>query len=126
MTATEKPLTLVFYTALVGTIVMSLALPWIWHGPAPSLVDIVLICSLAIYGGIGHFLFTHAFRHAPASTLAPFLYAQLIWASLLGWLVYDHWPDAISITGIAIIVASGVAVVLIERAVAGKISNQRS
>jgi drug/metabolite transporter (DMT)-like permease len=125
MTATEKPLTMVFYTALAGTAAMSLALPWIWHGPAPSALEALMICSLAVYGGTGHFLLTHAFRHAPASMLAPFLYAQLIWASLLGWLVYDDLPDLLSIAGMVTIVAGGVTVALIERSAAGRIDAER-
>lgn len=125
MTKTEKPLTMVFYTALAGSVVMSLALPWIWHGPVPTLREALMICSLAVYGGTGHFLLTHAFRHAPASTLAPFLYAQLIWASLLGWLVYDDLPDLLSIAGMATIVAGGITVALVERSAAGRIDAER-
>lgn len=125
MTATEKPLTMVFYTAVVGTIAMSLALPWIWSGPTPEPLQALMICSLALYGGTGHFLLTHAFRHAPASMLAPFLYAQLIWASLLGWLFYDQWPDALSIAGMVTIVAGGITVALVERSAAGRIDTER-
>lgn len=125
MTATEKPLTMVFYTALAGTIAMSLALPWIWSGPMPDPLEALMICSLALYGGTGHFLLTHAFRHAPASMLAPFLYAQLIWASLLGWLFYDQWPDALSIAGMVTIVAGGITVALVERSAAGRIDTER-
>jgi len=125
LAATERPMTMVFYTALVGTVAMSLALPWIWQGPAPNAIETIMIASLAIYGGTGHFLLTHAFRHAPASTLAPFLYAQLIWASLLGWMFYDQWPDALAIAGMVVIVASGIAVALVERAGAGRIETER-
>jgi drug/metabolite transporter (DMT)-like permease len=124
MAATERPLTMVFYTALAGTGAMSLALPWIWHGPAPSVAEALMICSLAFYGGTGHFLLAHAFRHAPASTLAPFLYAQLLWASLLGWLFYDQWPDALSIAGMLTIVGGGVAVAIAERT--GRIAQDRA
>ena len=120
MTATEKPLTLVFYTALAGTAAMSLALPWIWHGPTPTALELLMICSLALFGGTGHFLLTHAFRHAPASLLAPFLYSQLIWASLLGWLFYADWPDTLSMLGMATIVAGGIVMALIERASIGR------
>lgn len=116
MAATERPVTMVYYTALAGTGAMSLALPWIWQGPAPTPVETVMICSLALYGGTGHFLLTHAFRLAPASTLAPLLYAQLLWAGLLGWLVYDQWPDGIAILGMMVIVGSGIAVAVAERA----------
>jgi drug/metabolite transporter (DMT)-like permease len=125
MAATEKPLTMVFYTALSGAGAMSLALPWIWHGPAPNVLEALMIASLAIYGGTGHYLLTHAFRHAPASTLAPYLYGQLIWAALLGWLFYDQWPDALSFAGMATIVAGGAAVALAERAGAGRINSER-
>jgi drug/metabolite transporter (DMT)-like permease len=125
MTATEKPITLVFYTAMTGTVAMSMALPWIWYGPTPTTLETLMICSLAIYGGTGHFLLTHAFRQAPASTLAPFLYVQLIWASLLGWLFYDQWPDALSIAGMGTIVAGGITVALIERSAAGRINTER-
>jgi drug/metabolite transporter (DMT)-like permease len=125
MTKTEKPLTMVFYTALAGSVAMSLALPWLWRGPAPTPLEALMICSLAVYGGTGHFLLTHAFRHAPASTLAPFLYVQLIWASLLGWLVYDDLPDLLSIAGMGTIVASGITVALVERSAAGRIDAER-
>lgn len=125
MAATERPMTMVFYTALVGTVAMSLALPWIWQGPAPNTTETIMIASLAVYGGTGHFLLTHAFRHAPASTLAPFLYAQLIWASLLGWMFYDQWPDVVAIAGMVVIVGSGIAVALVERTGAGRIRTER-
>lgn len=116
MAATERPVTMVFYTALAGTGAMSLALPWFWYGPAPSIVEIIMICSLALYGGTGHYLLTHAFRYAPASTLAPLLYAQLVWAALLGWLIYGQWPDGPSILGMLVIVGGGIAVAFAERA----------
>lgn len=66
-------------------------------------------------GGIGHFLLIRAYHHAPASTLTPFIYTQLIWATLLGWLVFGQFPDAWSLSGIAIIAASGLWMALGER-----------
>jgi drug/metabolite transporter (DMT)-like permease len=123
MAATERPLTMVFYTALVGTVAMSLALPWIWSGPTPDLAQALMIASLAVYGGTGHFLLTHAFRHASASTLAPFLYGQLLWAALLGGLVYRQWPDSLAVVGMAVVVASGVAVAVVEGAGARRIDS---
>lgn len=111
----EHPLTLLFYTALVGTVVMSLALPWFWVDTSPEPLQWLLIASLGFYGGIGHFLLIRAFRLAPASVLTPFGYTQLIWAALLGWLVYGHFPDALSATGIAVIAAAGLWLALGER-----------
>ncbi len=103
----EHPLRLLFYTALVGTAVMSAALPWFWVATEPAPMQWLLIASLGLYGGIGHFLLIRAFRLAPASTLTPFTYVQLVWATLLGWIVFGNVPDAISATGMAVIAASG-------------------
>ncbi|MEK7737240.1 MAG: DMT family transporter, partial [Pseudomonadota bacterium] len=77
--------------------------------------DLLLIASLGLYGGAGHYLLTRAFRHAPASTLSPFMYVQLIWATLLGWQVFDHLPDRWAILGMAVIAGSGLAVALAGR-----------
>lgn len=115
LSASEDTWTLLFYTALIGTLTMSLALPLIWHGPAPSLAQTLHIASLGIFGGGGHWLLIRAFRHAPATTLAPFLYVQLPVAGLFGWLWYDHLPDSAGLTGMALIVASSLALALHER-----------
>ncbi|MBE7422675.1 MAG: DMT family transporter [Zoogloeaceae bacterium] len=111
----EHPLTLLFYTALVGTAVMSLALPWFWFEFAPAPRQWLMIASLGVYGGVGHFILIRAFRLAPASTLTPFGYTQLIWAGLLGWMVFGHIPDAMSTAGMAVIAASGLWLALGKR-----------
>lgn len=112
LSASENSLTLLFYTALVGTLLSSLGLPWIGLGTLPSGVDLLLTLSLGVMGGLGHYLLIRAFHHAPVGTLGPFLYAQLLWAMLVGWLVFGQLPDAWSLLGMAIIVASGLAVAL--------------
>lgn len=115
LSPTESTLTMLFYTALIGTVSMTLGAPFYWGGPLPGLTDGLLIASLGLYGGTGHYLLIKAFRYAPATTLSPFLYVQLIWATLLGWLVYDHWPDATTLAGMAIIAASSIALALTQR-----------
>jgi drug/metabolite transporter (DMT)-like permease len=116
----ENAVTMVFYTALVGTVVMTAALPWFWSGPMPDWREGLMICSLGIYGGSGHFLLTRAFRLAPASTLSPFLYVQLVWATLLGFAVFGQWPDGLALAGMAVIAGSGLAIALAERAEIGR------
>lgn len=111
----ENTLTMLFYTALVGTVTMTLAAPLYWGGPMPGWIDALLIASLGIYGGTGHLMLTRAFRHAPASFLSPFLYVQLIWAMLLGWLFFGHLPDLVSIAGMAVIVGSSLSIAYAER-----------
>jgi len=115
LSQSEHPQTLLFYSALVGTAVMSLALPWFWTEAAPAPLQWLQILSLGVYGGVGHFLLIRAFRLAPASTLTPFGYTQLIWATLLGWGIYGHLPDIPAIAGMAVIAASGLWLALGER-----------
>ncbi|MDQ1304165.1 MAG: hypothetical protein QG595_2148 [Pseudomonadota bacterium] len=111
----ESTLTMLFYTALVGTVTMTLAAPLYWGGPMPGWIDAVLIASLGLYGGTGHLMLTRAFRYAPASFLSPFLYVQLIWAMLLGWLFFGHLPDLLSLAGMAVIVGSSLSIAYAER-----------
>lgn len=115
LSPTENTLTMLFYTASTGTIVMTLAAPLFWGGPMPDLLEGLMIASLGIYGGTGHFLLISAFRLAPATTLSPLLYVQLIWATLLGWVVFGHWPDATTFTGMAIIAASSASLAIMQR-----------
>lgn len=115
LSSTETSVTMLFYTALIGTIGMSLALPWIWTGQMPGLVDALMICSLGVYGGVGHFLLIKAFRDAPASVLSPILYVQLIWATLMGWIVFGHFPDTAALLGILTIAAAGAVIAFDSR-----------
>lgn len=112
LAATEHPTRLLFYTAMVGTLSMSLTLPAYWDGQMPTLTQSLLITSLGLYGGVGHALLIRAFREAPASTLSPLLYIQLIWATLLGWWVFNQLPDFLAITGMLIIGASGLSLAI--------------
>ena len=114
LSSTESAVTMLFYTALTGTVAMSLALPWFWSGPMPSPEQALLIASLGISGGAGHFLLTRAFRHTPASTLSPLMYVQLIWATLLGWQLFGQLPDRLSILGMLAIAGSGLSIALSE------------
>ena len=111
----ESAVTMLFFTALVGTVVSSLTLPWLWTGIEPGLTDGLLICSLGILGGSGHFLLIHAFRLSPASTLAPFLYVQLVWAGLLDLIIFQHVPDGPTWIGIILIVVAGLSVFIHEK-----------
>ena len=111
----ERTLALLFYTALTGAILFGLTLPWFWEGRLPGAFEVLLFLSLGVYGGLGHFLFTAAYRHAPASILAPMTYFQLVWAGLLGFVVFGHVPDRLSLIGMAVIAASGLVIALKPR-----------
>ncbi len=115
LSPTENTWTMLFYTALVGTAAMSLGLPLFWAGPMPTPREALMIASLGVFGGTGHLLLIRAFRYAPASTLAPFIYVQLVWAIFFGWLFYRHIPDTVSIVGMAVIAASSIGMVALEQ-----------
>lgn|SRR5690606_10283570 len=112
LSASESTFALLFYTALTGSILYGIAVPWFLEDRAPTLLEAALFASLGVFGGVGHYLFTAAFRFAPASLLAPLNYVQLLWAGLLGWVVFGHVPGAVSLLGMALIAGSGVLVAL--------------
>jgi drug/metabolite transporter (DMT)-like permease len=109
---TETTPALLFYTALVGTIVFGAALLWNGLGPLPVGIDWLYLLALGALATVGHMLFTTAYREAPASLLAPVNYMHLVWAGILGWLVFGHTPDALSILGMGLVAAAGIAVAL--------------
>ena len=106
LSSTEPTMRQLFYTALVGTIMMSFIVPAYWNGKMPSLYQALLMASLGFNAGIGHFLFIRAFRESPASILSPLIYTQLIWALLLGWIIFGQLPDLLAIVGMLIIGAA--------------------
>lgn len=112
---TEETMALMFYATLVGATGYGALLPWFWLGELPPAMHLILFLGTGLAGGIGHFLVTAAHRHAPASALAPMQYAQLIWASLLGLLVFSRVPDKFGILGMIIIAGSGASVALKSR-----------
>ena len=114
LAASEPALRQLFYTALVGTVVTSFAVPAYWGGALPTAPQALLIASLGVCAGIGHFLLTRAFRETPASTLSPLTYVQLVWAALLGVSLFGHRPDAASSAGMAIIGAASLSQALLR------------
>lgn len=105
MARTEDPITMHLYTGWVGTLIMTAALPWLWH-PIPNGMGLWLFVA-GLMGSVGHFVLILAFARAPAATLAPYLYAQIGFAMLAGWLVFDHVPGPLELLGIALIVVCG-------------------
>src|SRR5690606_14224359 len=107
------PLITLGYTAVIGAVVMSLLMPFVWV--PPSLGDIGIMVLLGVLAAAGHFLLIRAFDHASATWLAPLGYAEIITAVLYGFLAYGHLPDALTWLGIAIIVGAGVWISLREQ-----------
>nr|WP_293244877.1 DMT family transporter [Panacagrimonas sp.] len=107
LVTTERTVAMLFYAAMFGSVLFGLTLPWFWEGPLPPWEHQLLFLLVGACGGMGHFLFTAAYHQTEASALAPLMYAQLLWAGLLGWLVFGHVPDALSILGMLIVAGCG-------------------
>ncbi|NML27654.1 DMT family transporter [Zoogloea dura] len=110
MSRTESPVTLLFHTALTGSLAMSAALPGFDHGPAPDTREYLLFLAMGTLAATAHFLLTKAFREAPASLLSPMLYVQIVWATLFGWLVFGQVPDTVALAGMAVIGVAGILI----------------
>jgi len=115
MVADDDARVTLFYPALICAIVMTPALPFLDLRPDLPLRDAALVCAAGLLGTLGHFLFILAFQRAPASALTPFTYMQLVWAMLVGWLVFDDLPDGTSMAGMALIAGSGLLMAMVER-----------
>jgi drug/metabolite transporter (DMT)-like permease len=105
---TENPLTMHFYTGWVGTLIASVAVPFAWTA-LPGWQWWALLCLMGFMGTVGHFILILAYQRAPASTLTPYLYAQIAFAMLGGWLMFSQVPDRLSLIGIATIAICGAA-----------------
>ncbi len=102
----DSTMTTLFYSAVVGTVLLAPALPLYGRLPEGGF-DAVLFGVLGVLASIGHFVLIRAFEHAPPSVLAPFVYTQLVAVLVLGYLVFGDFPDGWSLVGMAIVVLSG-------------------
>jgi drug/metabolite transporter (DMT)-like permease len=109
----ENPYTTHFYTGLVGALIMTPIMLMSWR--ASALLDhwhwFLLVGFL---GTFGHLMLIRAFNRASAVVLTPYLYAQIAFATLLGWWVFSHVPDALAWAGIAVIAISGIGNALVS------------
>jgi drug/metabolite transporter (DMT)-like permease len=113
----DRPEVTLFYSLFAGTIVLApLALAdWMW--PASPFVWVLLL-SMGLYGGIGHYLFILAYRYAPASVVTPFLYISLITHSIAGFIVFGQAPDQWTLAGAGVVILSGLYLLHRERTTA--------
>jgi drug/metabolite transporter (DMT)-like permease len=105
--------TTLFYSAVLGTLVSSAMMPFVWQ--APDLVGWILLALVGFLAGLGHLLMVQATVIAPVSLLAPFNYTQLVWATAFGYAVFGDLLDGWTLIGALIIVGSGLYVFHRER-----------
>jgi drug/metabolite transporter (DMT)-like permease len=102
----DDPAATNLWTGLIGAVVCSALVPWYWQ-PLATTVWLQL-AALSILCALGHLLIIVAHSRVPLSQLAPFLYFQIAFAVLAGWLLLGQRPDAWSVVGIAVIAFCGV------------------
>lgn len=108
--------TTLFYSNLVGAVVMTLVVPFVWSMPTDWFI-IALMLLIGALGSIGHYMLIVAHRGAPPVVLAPFMYTQLLWVMALGYFIFGDLPNAWTATGALVVVASGLYLLHRERQV---------
>lgn len=108
----ERAETLILWP-MIGNLVLTGVMLAFDYRPM-ELVDLALTGVIALFGLTAGFLIIMSYRAGEAAVVAPMQYSQILWASLYGWLLFDERLDARTVLGIAVIIASGVYILLRE------------
>jgi drug/metabolite transporter (DMT)-like permease len=108
----DNPITTLFFPGLIAIILVPAIFPGSFFVVPSELPHGLALFAAGTLGAIGHFLLIRAHHHAPATMLAPFGYAQLVVALVLGWLLFAQLPDGVALAGIALIAGSGLGLIL--------------
>lgn len=114
LSGTDSVQTTVAYTALVGSALLTIPLPFVWQAPQMGL-EMVLLVSIALMAAVAEVLVIKALETAQAVVVAPVQYSLLIWGTFYGWMVFGQLPDMWTWVGALIIVATGIYTLNRER-----------
>jgi len=113
MAATESAEATQLLSAIVAALLLAPFALWQWQAPTSAMQwAVLLLCGLM--GGVGHLFVAMAHRHASAAVLGPFIYQQILYMTLWGWLVFKQIPDAFVVAGAGVVVASGLYLLWME------------
>lgn len=110
---TEHTAAIVFYFSLTASVLSLLSLPFGWV--VPSMRDLYLLVGAGLIGGVAQIMVTSSYRFAGAAMLAPFDYASLIFATLIGYVVFNEIPTLTVVAGSALVVLGGILIIWRER-----------
>ena len=113
--ADDRAITSLFYVSLVGSFAAAPVAPVGWI--MPDVAQWGLLALMGFYGMFGHYMLIQAHRMAPAPVLAPFVYSQIIWMTLIGFVLFGDIPDSMTVIGGGLVVASGLYVFYREQQV---------
>lgn len=117
--AVDNSLTTLIWSGAVGSICLTIALPFLLPAALPALKELtifqwLILISTGLWGCLGHLLQIQAYQRASASLLAPFVYLQIVAAAALGWLIWGQFPDMFTWIGIGVVCASGIVIGTLE------------
>lgn len=127
---TEHTAAIVFYFSATASLISLLTLPFGWIIPTGE--TLVLLVLAGLIGGLAQILVTSSYRFGPASMLAPYDYASMIFAILIGYFWFGELPTVVMLTGAALVVAGNILVIWrehklgLERARARAVSDPKS
>ncbi|WP_299650975.1 DMT family transporter [uncultured Tateyamaria sp.] len=121
---TEHTAAIVFYFSLTATTLSLLSLPFGWI--VPTWTDLILLIGAGLIGGAAQILVTASYRFGAASMLAPFDYTSLIFAALIGYLIFAELPTTETVIGASLVVLGGVLIIWRERQLGGGRSRARA
>jgi drug/metabolite transporter (DMT)-like permease len=114
LAAHDSSQTTMFYSGFAGVIILTPLLPFI-DVKDLTMNGWLLAILMGVFGSFGHWLLILAHRRAPAPVLSPFMYTQIIWMILLGYLVFGDAPDRFTLLGAGVVIASGLYLLYRER-----------
>lgn len=127
---TENTAAIVFYFSLTATLISLLTLPFGWTLPTPQTVTLLILAGLV--GGVAQILVTSSYRFGPASMLAPYDYASMIFAIIIGYVWFSEVPTTVMLSGAALVIAGNILVIWrehklgLERGKARSVSDPKS
>ena len=120
---TERTPTIVFWFSLTATVLSLVTLPWGWVWP--TALDWVTLIMVGLLGGVGQILLTSSYREADASLIAPFDYASMIFALIIGYVAFDEVPTLTMLAGAGLVIAAGILIIWRERQLGLQRNRQR-
>jgi drug/metabolite transporter (DMT)-like permease len=118
LSRTESNVSMVFYHSLVATLIGVVVLPFVWVKPTP--VDWVLFAFMGLFATLAHLAIAQAFRSAPVAVVGPFEYSTLLWATIIGFFVWQEVPGSNVWYGSVLLVAAGIYILYRETKLAAE------
>jgi drug/metabolite transporter (DMT)-like permease len=116
LTKSESTSSIVFYFSVICALAGLVTLPFGWIKPTGG--EIAVLVVIGFLGGLGHIFLTESYRYAAASVVAPFDYTSMVWALVLGYVMFGEQPTVMILIGSAIIAAAGLFVIWREHQLA--------